>query len=84
MQPLTELEMDILAFERQWWRYPGARETAVVERYGWSFTRHLQVVNALIDRPEALAYDPIVVKRLQRLREARRARRSGDTKTQAS
>lgn len=76
MAALTDLEMDVLAFERQWWRYAGAKESAVRERFGWSITRHVQVVTALLDRPEAMAYDAPLVKRLQRLRDARRAARS--------
>jgi hypothetical protein len=33
------------------------------------------VLNRLIDRPEALAYDPMLVRRLRRLRDSRRRRR---------
>ena len=75
---LTRREHDILAFERQWWKYAGAKEDAIKEL---SATRYYQVLNALVDRPEALAADPMLVKRLRRLRasrqKARAARRLG-------
>ncbi len=57
---LTERERVILAFERQWWKYAGAKEQAIRELFDMSATRYYQVLNALIDRPEALAYDPIL------------------------
>ena len=73
---LTEREQEILAFERQWWKYAGAKETAIRELFDMSSTRYYQVLNALIDRPEALAYDPLLVKRLRRLRTSRQRARS--------
>ncbi|MEH3154130.1 MAG: DUF3263 domain-containing protein [Gordonia paraffinivorans] len=78
---LTRREHDILAFERQWWKYAGVKEEAIKELFGLSATRYYQVLNALVDRPEALAVDPMLVKRLRRLRasrqKARAARRLG-------
>jgi hypothetical protein len=80
---LTEREREILAFERQWWKYAGAKEQAVRELFDMSTTRYYQVLNALIDRPEALAHDPMLVKRLRRMRQsrqrARSARRTGQS-----
>jgi hypothetical protein len=73
---LTEREAEILAFERQWWKYAGAKETAVRELFDMSATRYYQVLNALIDRPEALVADPMLVKRLRRLRATRQRTRS--------
>ena len=78
---LTARESEILAFERQWWKYAGAKENAIRDLFGMSATRYYQVLNALIDRPEALAADPMLVKRLRRMRatrqRARTARRLG-------
>ncbi|GAB2637870.1 DUF3263 domain-containing protein [Prescottella soli] len=78
---LTRREHDILSFERQWWKYAGAKEEAIKELFAMSATRYYQVLNALVDRPEALAADPMLVKRLRRLRasrqKARAARRLG-------
>ena len=73
---LTEREQEILAFERQWWKYAGAKEQAVRELFDMSATRYYQVLNALIDRPEALTFDPMLIKRLRRLRAARQRARS--------
>lgn len=73
---LTEIEVAVLEFERSWWKFPGAKETAVRERFGHGSTRHYQLLNAIIDRPEALAHDPLLVRRLRRLRQERARRRS--------
>ena len=73
---LSARDREILEFERQWWKYAGAKETAVREQFDMSATRYYQVLNALIDRPEALASDPLLVRRLRRLRAARQRQRS--------
>ncbi len=73
---LTEREVAILAFERQWWKYAGAKETAVRDLFDMSATRYYQVLNALLDKPEALVADPMLVKRLRRLRSTRQRSRS--------
>ena len=73
---LRDRDQQILAFERQWWKYAGAKEQAIRELFDMSATRYYQVLNALIDRPEALAVDPMLVKRLRRLRSSRQRARS--------
>ncbi|HSK57017.1 MAG TPA: DUF3263 domain-containing protein [Jiangellales bacterium] len=73
---LADRDRQILDFERQWWRYAGAKEQAVRDLFDMSATRYYQVLNALIDSPEALAYDPMLVKRLRRLRATRQRARS--------
>jgi hypothetical protein len=73
---LTERDRDILAFERQWWKFAGAKESAIREQFDMSSTRYYQVLNALLDRPEALEADPLLVRRLRRLRAARQRQRS--------
>ena len=73
---LSERDREILAFERQWWKYAGSKETAIRELFDMSSTRYYQVLNALIDRPEALEADPLLVRRLRRLRAARQRQRS--------
>jgi hypothetical protein len=73
---LSDRDREILAFERQWWKYAGAKEQAVRELFDMSATRYYQALNALLDRPEALAADPMLVKRLRRLRAARQRARS--------
>jgi hypothetical protein len=73
---LTVREREILSFERQWWKYAGAKEQAIRDLFDMSATRYYQVLNALIDRSEALAADPMLVKRLRRLRASRQRARS--------
>jgi hypothetical protein len=73
---LSERDRNVLDFERQWWKYAGAKEQAVREKFDMSATRYYQVLNALLDRPEALAHDPLLVRRLRRLRAARQRARS--------
>lgn len=76
---LTERDITILAFERQWWRHAGAKEQGIRAEFGLSAARYYQLLGALVDSPQALAHDPMLVKRLQRMREARadaRARRT--------
>ncbi|WP_028046243.1 DUF3263 domain-containing protein [Cellulomonas sp. URHE0023] len=80
---LSERDEQVLAFERQWWKYAGAKEQAVRELFDMSATRYYQVLNALIDDPAALAHDPMLIKRLRRMRSSRQrartsARRVGD------
>jgi hypothetical protein len=73
---LDRREREILAFEGQWWKYAGAKEQAVRELFEMSATRYYQVLNALIDSPDALAHDPMLVKRLRRMRHSRQRARS--------
>jgi Protein of unknown function (DUF3263) len=73
---LSRRDREILAFERQWWKYAGAKEQAIRELFDMSATRYYQVLNGLIDTPEALAADPMLVKRLRRLRASRQRQRS--------
>jgi hypothetical protein len=73
---LSERDVKILEFERQWWKYAGAKEQAMREMFDMSATRYYQALNALIDRPAAVEADPMLVKRLRRLRAARQRARS--------
>src|SRR5450830_534383 len=73
---LSERDEQVLAFERQWWKYAGAKEEAIRELFDMSATRYYQVLNALIDSPAALAHEPMLVKRLRRMRSTRQRARS--------
>ena len=73
---LSERDRQVLAFERQWWKYAGAKEQAVRELFDMSATRYYQLLNALIDGPAALAHDPMLVKRLRRMRSSRQRART--------
>lgn len=72
---LTDLERQVLDFERLRWRFAGAREAAIREQFDMSPTRYYQLRNAVIDKPAALVYAPSLVKRLRRLRDTQRASR---------
>jgi hypothetical protein len=72
---LTERERAVLALEGLAWRSPGAKEAAIRERLGLSPVRYYQLLNALLNREEALAHAPVLVNRLRRLRDTRRAAR---------
>jgi hypothetical protein len=69
----------VLAFERRWWSHPGAKEQAIRAEFNLSAARYYQVLGALLDSPLALAHDPMLVKRLQRMRDARSLARSRRT-----
>jgi hypothetical protein len=66
---------DLLAFERDWWKSARPKEAAIRDTFGLSPARYYQALNRVIDRPEALRYDPMLVRRLRRLRESRRRTR---------
>ena len=73
--PLSDRDRAILDFERTWWMLPGPKETSIRDRFDLSPARYYQVLNALLEQPDAVAYDPLVVRRLRRLRERRRRAR---------
>lgn len=73
---LTDLETRILEFERNWWRFAGAKESAIKELFDLTAPRYYQLLNDLIDREDALVAAPMLVKRLRRLREARMSART--------
>ena len=72
---LDDRERAMLDFEREAWKLGAPKERAIRERFGFSPARYHQLMNRLIDRPDALAYDPMLVRRLRRIREARRRKR---------
>ena len=72
---LSDRDRAILDFERSWWREPGSKERAIRGRFEFSPTRYYQVLNELLESPEAVAYDPLVVRRLRHRRMRRRRAR---------
>ncbi|ASR38253.1 hypothetical protein BAY61_28235 [Prauserella marina] len=73
---LSQREQEVLAFERQWWKYAGAKEQAIRELFGMSPTRYYQILNRLVDKQEAMRADPMLVKRLRKVRAARQRTRA--------
>jgi Protein of unknown function (DUF3263) len=76
MSGLSEFDLRILAFERRGWRSTGVKEQAIAEVLELTATRYYQLLNELIDRPEAFEADPVLVKRLQAQRARRQRMRS--------
>jgi hypothetical protein len=73
---LSELEIGLLEFERSWWRHAGSKESAIKELFNLTPPAYYQMLNNLIDRNEALLAQPVLVKRLRRIRENRSTNRS--------
>lgn len=73
---VSEQSMRILDFERQWWKYAGMKEQAIKELFGLSSTRYYQTLNQIINDPTSLSYDPMLVKRLRRMRDQRQKTRT--------
>ena len=75
MDGLSQREVEILDFERSWWKHAGVKEQAIKERFEMSATRYYQLLNDLLENPAAMDHDPILVKRLKRLRVYRQRQR---------
>ena len=74
---LTDQDRAIIDFERAWWQASGRKDVAVRERLGLSPSRYYTCLNQLLEKPEAMDYDPMVVRRLRRMRDQRRRARVG-------
>jgi len=73
---LTEFEVKMLEFERSWWRHAGVKESSIKELFNLTPPAYYQLLNNLIDREAAVLAEPILVKRLRRLRDSRTQARS--------
>lgn len=72
---LSPREIEILDFERSWWKHAGVKEQAIRERFGLSATAYYSILSELLENPAAMEYDTILVKRLRRLRTYRQRQR---------
>lgn len=61
----------VLDFEGGWTSHGGAKARAIRAEFGWTTTRYYQVLDGLLETPEALHHDPMLVRRLLRVREGR-------------
>lgn len=73
---LSDRDLALLEFESRSWPHPGAKEESIREFFAVSAARYYQLLNGVIDSPEALRHDPILVRRLQRTRDARAGARA--------
>ncbi len=72
---LTRRDRDILDFERSWWTATSPKDVQIRERFELSATRYHQLLGELLEDGQAMAYDPLVVRRLRRQRDRRRRAR---------
>ena len=73
--PLTDAQRSLIDFERQWWQLPASKTAEIRSRFGFSASSYYRALHALVDRPDAEAYDPLTVRRVRRRRERSRRER---------
>ena len=73
---MDERDREILAFEAKWWRYAGNKADAIMRTFDMSPIRYAQILNRVLDDPEAQQVDPLLVNRLRRLRGQRATERN--------
>ncbi len=75
---LTVRDTMTLDLEANWWKHAGAKEAVIRDLFDESATRYYARLGRLLDRQESVAYSPLTVKRLRRLRDARAQQRSAN------
>ncbi len=80
---LTERQIAIIEFERISWQLDSSKEKAIREQFSISPSRYYKIRDELIDIPAAMDFDPMVVKRLQKQRKARRSSQFGISVTKS-
>ncbi|WP_243892162.1 DUF3263 domain-containing protein, partial [Dermatophilus congolensis] len=70
---LSSAQRELLVFERRWSGAVGlgGKEQEMRAVFGVTPTRYYQWLNAVVDLPAAMEFDPVLVKRLQRMRQGR-------------
>ena len=66
---LTSKERRVLDFERFWWKLPGPKDRDISKVLGLSSADYYRVLREVLNKPAALAYDPLTVKRLRKVLE---------------
>jgi len=72
---LTDAQCALLDFERTWWQLPQRKTEEIRRRFGFSSSSYYRALYALVDLPDAAAYDPLTVRRVRRRREQNRRER---------
>jgi hypothetical protein len=79
---LTARERAVLEFEQSWWLSRVPKDQAVREQFQLTEAEYAVLLDDLIDTEVAMSAEPLLVRRLRRLRERRRtvqtARRTAD------
>lgn len=75
---LSDHERAVIDFEREWWQLGSTKNSEIRARFEISTSSYYRALHVLVDRPEAVAYDPLTVRRLRKRREqARREKIEG-------
>ena len=81
-QELSQRDRAILDFEQSWWESATPRDQAVREQFQLTESEYAEVLNQLVASEAALLAEPLLIRRLRRLRDRRRqqhiARRTAD------
>lgn len=72
---LSERDEAILDLERTWRLREGRKADLIQAELGLTMARYRTLLTALVEQPEAMAHDPLVVRRVRRERERRRRTR---------
>lgn len=73
---LSGRDKAILDFERSWWSEGGVKEAVIADRFDLSVSRYYEILGEILDEPAAMDHDPLLVRRLRRLRDARQRART--------
>ena len=69
---LSEKDIRVLDFEAGWWHFPEPKDRAIRDYLGMSSTRYYQALRRLVEDEEAAREYPLVIKRLRKMKQARR------------
>ena len=72
---ISERHQAMLEFERTFWTFDDPKTAAIRARFQCSVDEYYSELSELLEQPEAMAHDPLVVRRLQRQRLRRRRER---------
>jgi hypothetical protein len=75
LMALTDAQCSLLDFERTWWQAPVSKTEQIRSRFGFSSSSYYRALYALVDLSDAVAYDPLTVRRVRRRREQSRRER---------
>lgn len=81
---LTERQRAILEFERTWWTLDGDKDLLIRRRFACAPDAYYDELNQVLHDPDALTVDPLVVRRLMRLRDRKRRARLDGSGAEAS
>lgn len=69
--PLTDSQKQILEFGRKEWSSPAHRENDIRSTFDMSSSSYFQKLHSLLSHPEAVAYAPDVVRRMNSIMDKR-------------